>query len=88
MTEFETASLAMQQAAVTAAYIVGLVQCGLIGWGLWLMSRSNASRDATLTALERQGEALRAQGAVLAEIGAGIREQSAGIRELLRDRGR
>ena len=70
--------------------IVGLIQCGLIGYGLWIMHRGNADRaeqqqsqqqyqqqqTATLADI---GIALRQQGAVLADIGAGIQE-------LLRDR--
>jgi len=55
--------------AADVALIVGMVQCGLIAWGIWVMRGSNKSRDAT--------------NQMLADIGAGIREQSAGIRALL-----
>ncbi len=93
MTEYEAASLALQHATLSLGYwqvgatlVVGLVQCALIAWGVSVMKGSNASRDATLVALQRQGEAfqhqqeaLQRQGEVLADIGAGIRE-------LLRDR--
>ena len=66
--------------------IVGLVQCGLIGYGLWIMHRGNADRAEQQQSQQQQtatladiGTALRQQGAVLADIGAGIQE-------LLRDR--
>ena len=114
MTEFEaatvayqTASLAMQQAQMWSTYaqagvalLVGGAQCGLIAWGIRVMRDSNHSRDATLTALGDQSQALAAIGAalrdqsqVLAAIGAALRDQSqalaaigAGIQELLRER--
>ncbi len=65
--------------------IVGLIQCGLIGYGLWIMHRGNADRAEQVKFQQKYQEQ---QGAVLADIGAGLREQSAGIRELLRDRER
>ena len=88
MTEYQIASLAVP-------LFVGLVQCGLIGWGLWMMSISTKSREANNAALLGMGAALQSQSAiladigatlqsqsaVLADIGAGIREQSAGLRE-------
>ena len=88
MTEFETASLAIQHAAlelsywqswaaflqVGAALLVGLVQCGLLAWGISVMQESNKSRDATLTTLGDQSQALRDQSQALADIGAGIQE--------------
>ena len=95
MTEFETASLAIQHATlelsywqswaaflqVGAALLVGLVQCGLLAWGISVMQESNKSRDATLTTLGDQskvladiGQALRDQSKALADIGAGIQE--------------
>ncbi len=74
MTEYQIASLA-------APLFVGLLQCGLIGWGLWMMSISNKSREANNAALLGMGAALQSQSAILADIGAGIREQSAGLRE-------
>ena len=88
MTEYQIASLAVP-------LFVGLLQCGLIGWGLWMMSISTKSREADNAALLGMGAALQSQSAiladigaalqsqsaVLADIGAGIREQSAGLRE-------
>lgn len=69
---------------------IGLLQCGLIAWGIWVMRGSNESRAAT-------NQLMIAQSKALADIGAGIREQvelsraqraeqseqSAGIRALL-----
>ena len=55
--------------AADVALIVGMVQCGLIAWGISMMRESTKSREAT--------------NQMLADIGAGIREQSAGIRALL-----
>lgn len=65
--------------------IVGLIQCGLIGYGLWIMQKGNADRAEQVKYQqqyqERQDAALEQQGAALADIGAGIQE-------LLRDRRR
>ena len=63
-------------AQVVATAGVGVLQCGLIGWGLWEMRQSGARRDrqldALLKGLERQGEttaqAFTQQGQVLAEL--------------------
>ena len=60
MTEYEAASLALQQAALAAqqaalaaqqasvwvAAIVGAAQCSLIGYGLYIMRRAAIHRDA------------------------------------------
>ena len=102
MTEFETASLAIQHATlelsywqswaaflqVGAALLVGLVQCGLLAWGISVMQESNKSRDATLTTLGDQSQALRDQGQVLRDQGQALRDQSqvlADIGQALRD---
>ncbi len=52
MTEFETATIALQHVALQAMYVqagiaglVGLIQCALIAWGLRLMRQSAHSRD-------------------------------------------
>ena len=59
MTDYETASLALQQASVEigrasvwatyvqagVAGVVGLIQCALIAWGLQLMRQSARHRD-------------------------------------------
>ena len=100
MTEYEAASLALQHATLSLGYwqvgatlVVGLVQCALIAGGVSVMKGSNASRDATLVALQRQGEAfqhqqeaLRRQGEALQRQGEVLADIGAGIRELLRDR--
>ena len=72
MTEYERASLAVP-------LFVGLLQCGLIAWGLSKLDKSNEGRDVLLTALKDQSS-------VLADIGAALRSQSAGIQELLKER--
>ena len=46
MTEYEAASLALQQAAVWVAAIVGAAQCSLIGVGLYIMRQASKQRDA------------------------------------------
>ena len=84
MGEYETASLAIQEATLVlqregliaayvqagAALLVGLVQCGLIAWGIKKVDASNQRRERqeaqaearheeTMLALQQQGEALR-----------------------------
>ena len=107
MTEYETASLAIQHATlelsywqswaaflqVGAALLVGLVQCGLLAWGISVMKESNKGRDATLTALRDQSQALADIGAALRDQRQTSQDQSqvladigAGIQELLRER--
>ena len=72
MTEFETATIAFQNASLWAAYIqagvaglVGLVQCALIFYGLKLMQRSNTDRQRQTDLAEKRHEeslsALQAQ---------------------------
>lgn len=82
MDEYQTLAVAAVKALQAAnepkwtevvAAGVGLVQCGLIVWGLWMMREAGERRDRQL---DRQEQALE-------DIGAGIREQSAGIRALL-----
>ena len=53
MTEYEAASLAvqqsalaLQQAAIWVAAAVGAAQCSLIGVGLYIMRRASKQRDA------------------------------------------
>ena len=82
MTDYETASLALQQAnlalqqaAIDAAYVqavvagaVGLLQALIVGWGIRSMSRMGDKREVqhqnrheeVMVALQQQGEALRA----------------------------
>ena len=53
MTEYEAASLALQQSALAAqqaavwvAALVGAAQCSLIGYGLYIMRQASRQRDA------------------------------------------
>ncbi len=77
VSEFETATLAFRNASLWATYVqagiaglAGLVQCGLIAYGLKMMQRSNVDRqgqtdlaekrhEESMLALHQQGEALR-----------------------------
>ena len=79
LTEYQIASLAVP-------LFVGLLQCGLIGWGIWELRGSDKSRDANNAALLGMGAALQSQSAILADIGAALRSQSAGIQALLKER--
>lgn len=77
MTNYETASLALQQAAIdatyTAAYLqaviagsVGLLQALIIGWGIRSMSRMGDKREAQHQARhEEVMVALQQQGEAL-----------------------
>ena len=63
MTEFETATIAFQNASLWAAYIqaggaglVGMVQCALIFYGLKLMQRSNTDRQRQMDLAEKRHE--------------------------------
>ncbi len=76
-TAFQNATIAFRNASLWATYaqagvagLVGLVQCGLIAYGLKMMQRSNADRqrqtdlaekrhEESMLALHQQGEALR-----------------------------
>ena len=82
VTDYETANLALQQAtlalqqaAIDAAYVqavvagaVGLLQALIVGWGIRSMSRMGDKREVqhqnrheeVMVALQQQGEALRA----------------------------
>ncbi len=68
MTEFEIANLAVRHAALTAVYVqaavagtVGLIQAGLITWGLLLMRRAGDQREKREDARHAESmEALRA----------------------------
>ena len=44
--------------AADVALIVGMVQCGLIAWGIGIMRGSNKSRDAVLETLSQHSRAL------------------------------
>ena len=70
--------------------IVGLIQCGLIGYGLWIMQKGNADRAEQVkyqqqyqerqdAALEQQGTALEQQSAALEQQGTALERQSAAL---------
>ena len=50
---------------------VGLIQSGLIGWGLWLMQQASSQRNRQL---DQHGQALDQQSQALRDIGHGIQE--------------
>ena len=90
MTGYEMASLAVQHEMTSLGYVqawialgVGVMQCGLIGWGVFVMQGSTASRDATLLALQNQGEALKNQGEALRDQREAFQNQG----EVLKDQG-
>ena len=101
MTEFEAATIASQNATLAfqeatlayefygllATFVIGLLQCALIAWGLSMMHKAGQRRDRQLDrqekTLEDIGAGIREQSAGIREQSAGIREQSAGIRALL-----
>ena len=90
MTGSEMASLAVQHEMTSLGYVqawialgVGVMQCGLIGWGVFVMQGSTASRDATLLALQNQGEALKNQGEALRDQREAFQNQG----EVLKDQG-
>ena len=79
MTEYETASLALTQGQLWVSGIVGLVQCALITWGLWMMHSSAKQRDSQLQQQaehfaelvrrgDQQGRALERQTEALTEL--------------------
>ena len=70
--------------------VVGLIQCGLIGYGLWIMQKGNADRAEQVkyqqqyqerqdAALEQQGTALEQQSAALEQQGTALERQSAAL---------
>ncbi len=59
--------------------LVSLLQTGLITWGIWLMSQSNAERKANADVLQGVAETLRGHTATL-EI------QTQALKQLLEER--
>ena len=88
MTEFQLATIAFQEDTIRfqelsliVSSVIGLIQCGLIYYGLRRIEQTGKRRDKQV---DQQGEAL-------AEIGAGIREvvqQSQQQREALAEVGK
>ena len=52
-------------AQVLVSASIGLLQCGLIGWGLSLMRQSNVERQANTEVLKANAEVLQANAEVL-----------------------
>ena len=48
MTEYETASLALQELSIWTTVGVGLLHAVLIGCGLWMMLRASADRNRAM----------------------------------------
>ena len=68
-------------AQVFATLVVGLVQCGLIAWGLRLMGKASDARNRQLDAMEA---AQREQSEALGKIGLALDRQGEALAELLR----
>ena len=94
MTEYETASLAIQQASlaiqqaslaisragVWISGIIGFVQCVLIAGGLWLMHRAATTRDKQHEeAKDRHQETM----AALQQQGEALQQQGEALRTLI-----
>ena len=70
---------------VFATLVVGLVQCGLIAWGLRRMGIASAERNRQLDAMEAtQREQSRTQAEALGKIGQALDRQGEVLAELLR----
>ena len=54
----EKAAIVVSLSVGVASFIIGLFQCGLIGWGLWQMHRASNERDKQL---DQQAERLNQQ---------------------------
>lgn len=67
--------------AVWAQVVVGLLQTGLIGWGLYMMQQASNQRNRQL---DQHGQALDQQGQALTDIGQALRDQGLALQELLR----
>ena len=70
MTEFETASLALQELSVWATVGVDLLHAVLIGCGLWMMYRASSDRNRAMdedrrVADQRHEEAMTALKALI-----------------------
>lgn len=59
MTEFETATPAVQRMGMLVAAVVGFSKCALIGGGLVVMCRDLIRREKALDELIRSGRANR-----------------------------
>ena len=81
--------IGITQAAV--ALLVGLIQAGVVGWGIRYMIRmgewreqQHADRHAeTMEALRQQGDAFRQQGDALRQQGDALRQQGDALRTVI-----
>ena len=95
MTEYETASLALQQAALTASYwqtgITLAVSSGLVLYGFRLMHRGTEARRAEMDAAAKAAEqrhtetmtVLRQQGRALDQRGRALDRQDRALEALI-----
>lgn len=58
----------MEIAALTNQDLIGLLQVGLIAWVIWLMSRSNAERQANADVLKSVANTLNTHTAALQKL--------------------
>ena len=65
---------------------IGLLQCGLIAYGLRMMQAGNEDRTIQTRTLAEQTRISAEQTRTLAEQTRALTDMAAGIRELLRDR--
>ena len=95
----ELASAAVEALQIMAANssnrlgdLVGLIQCGLIGYGLWIMQKGNADRAEQVkyqqkhqeqqgTVLEQHSTVLEQHSTVLEQQGAMLADIGAALRE-------
>ena len=62
---------------------IGLLQCGLIGWGLSLMRQSNTERRASTEMLQANTEVLRANAEMLRGVAETLNTHADALRRLL-----
>ena len=84
MTDYEIASLALAQQGNLVALFVGLVQSGLIAWGLWIMRRASDHRDHLhAETMEQQTAARRAAEQQHQATMEALRQQNEALRVLI-----
>lgn len=96
MTDFEIATLALQQKALYAAvaipvvaFVVGVTQVLAIVYGIRQMRRAGDQREEredhrhteVMAAVEQQGEAFRRQGEAFQQQGEALRQQGEALRQ-------
>ena len=58
----------MEIVALTNQDLIGLLQVGLIAWGIWLLSRSNAEQQATANVLKSVANTLNTHTTALQKL--------------------